>query len=565
MKLDEAALRRLMRDDEGERLEFKQSLLSRKEIGEYAVGIGNEGGGWLVMGVTDKKPRQIAGIDEPTPSDLQQIRDSVLDATSIRIECHLIKAIEKVVLAVEVPARPRGQLFQTKAGKFLMRTGDGLRGMPIAEIERIRAEELNPADHSADVIGSDSSTVIDPVEFERLKRILRENGRDELARLPDNDLLRSLGLISRSGRKLQVHRAAAMLLGTADALSEWAPNHEVKLLRFDRDELTPEYSEDSRAPLLAVIQRAEEVIEVANSVESFQQGMFRIDVPKFPTLAYREAVSNALIHRDYERRGNVAVRVYRDRLEVGSPGGWYGGVNESNILVTESQRRNELIAAALQRIGLAERSALGVKRMFREMLQAGKPSPEYRSTATSVTVTLRNGSFDKAFAGLARECAERGEDLTVFDLILLSHLRKHRELTLKEASVASQQTEAEARRILDGIRNRGLAERRGQGRARRYVLGPVAYKHLELTGDRPRDLGISEKTFEGLLIDELGRKREEGLTPREIREWSRYGKAQTTRLLKALCDRGVIVSSGKRGLGARYWLPKYAPRSSRAT
>ncbi len=60
--MNENELRQLIQRDEGENLEFKQALLSRKQIGEYAVGIGNEGGGWLVLGITDARPRQIAGI-----------------------------------------------------------------------------------------------------------------------------------------------------------------------------------------------------------------------------------------------------------------------------------------------------------------------------------------------------------------------------------------------------------------------------------------------------------------------------------------------------------------------
>jgi ATP-dependent DNA helicase RecG len=333
----------------------------------------------------------------------------------------------------------------------------------------------------------------------------------------------------------------------------------VKLQRFDRDELRPEFTEDSRAPLLAIVQRASEVIELSNPVESFEAGLFRVDVPKFPALAYREALINALSHRDYATTGNVAMRVYRDRLEIGSPGGWFGGVNESNILVTESRRRNELLAGALQRIGLAERSSLGVKRMYAAMLEKGKPPPDYRSTAESVTVSLRNGSFDKAFASMATRCAEEGFELSVFDLLILSHLRSHREIALREAAAICQRSEADARRLLDALRNRRLVDRRGDGRSRKWVLGPLAYERLGMIGDRPRDLGISERTFEGLLIDELRRYGAAGLTARQIREWSQYGKAQTTRLLQALCTRGVVRSSGKRGLGARYWLPEHYP------
>lgn len=92
------------------------------------------------------------------------------------------------------------------------------------------------------------------------------------------------------------------------------------------------------------------------------------------------------------------------------------------------------------------------------------------------------------------------------------------------------------------------------------MLGPLAYEWLQLTGERPRDLGISEKTFEGLLVDELERRKEEGLTMAQILAWSHYGRAQALRLLQALCRKGIIVSSGKPGRGARYWLSQYGPR-----
>jgi ATP-dependent DNA helicase RecG len=557
--LNEAALRRLMTDDEGERLEFKEKLLDRKEVGEYAVALSNEGGGRLILGVTNRKPRCIVGIPMLSPEDVQKLRDSVLDATSIRVTPEQIPTKDGVVLVVNAPPRPRGQVCSTKSGKFLMRSGEGLRGMTLAEIERIRSEELRPPDFSAEIVPESWQRVLDPLEFQRLRRVLIENDRDELARQGDEELLRSLELLGSGRRRLQPTRAAVLLLGTDAAIHEYAPTHEIKLQRFDRDELTPSFSEDLRIPLLAAVQRAREVIEVVNSAEPVQVGLFRTDVSKFPERAYREALANAVVHRDYRITGNTAVRVYQSRMELGSPGGWYGSVNESNILVSESQRRNELLASVFQRIGLAERSALGVKRMFLAMLRSGKEPPAFRSTATSITVTLYDGSFDRDFAAFSRSCAEEGIDLTVFELLLLAYLRRHREITVSEAARLCQWDAQAARRLLDELRNRGLVDRRGETKGRHYLLGPLAYERLNLAADRPLDLGMSEQTFEGLLIDELERRKERGITSGEVREWSRHGKAQTTSLLAALRKRAVICSSGKRGKGARYWLPQYAP------
>ncbi len=558
--IDEPLLRRLIADEEREHLEFKAGLLSRKEIGEYAVGVGNEGGGWLVMGVTDKQPRRIKGIKELDGVEIQKIRDGVLDATGIQVEVAPIDTSEGFVLAVKIPSRPKGRVFFTKTGKYLMRTGEGLRGMPPDEIERIRSEELARPDFTADPVDGTWRTLLDPVEIERLKQILAKNKRDDLARLGTEELLRSLELFTRKEGRVRVTRAAVLVVGKRDAVRQLIPHHEAKLQRYGANDLVIDFNEDTRGALLAVLQRAFEVVEVANSVESFQSGLFRVDVHKFPPLAYREAIVNALTHRDYQQSGNVSLRVYRNRIEVGSPGGWFGGVNERNILVTESRRRNELLASVLQRIGLAERSALGVKRMFRSMLEAGKPAPEYRSIGESVTVTLRDGSFDKAFARLASHCSRDGHDLGVFDLLILSHLRKHREIKVKEAAELCQQSPADVRQLLADLRARHLVDRQGEGAGRKYLLGALAYEQLGLEDERPRDVTMAEKTFEGLLKDELERRKEKGLTSSEIREWSRYGKAQTTRLLRRLCDRGVIISSGKRGRGARYWLMDYAPR-----
>ncbi|NJL28079.1 MAG: MarR family transcriptional regulator [Thermoanaerobaculia bacterium] len=299
---------------------------------------------------------------------------------------------------------------------------------------------------------------------------MTENGRSDLARLEDDELLRSLELLSRDGGAESATRAAILLLGRQEVIREHVPWHEVKLQRYGRDELTPIFNEDSRRPLLAILQRAAEVIEVVNTVESFQSGFYRVDIPTFPQRAYREAVANALIHRDYRQAGNVALRVYQDRLEIGSPGGWFGGIHEGNILVTESKRRNERLAEVLQRLGLAERSALGVRRMFEAQLLAGKAPPELRSTATSVTVILHDGSFDRAFAAFVRRCEEEAIFLTVFDLLMFTHLRRHREIRLEDAARLCQQDENAARRILDRLVVHGLLERCDEDGDRRWRL-----------------------------------------------------------------------------------------------
>jgi schlafen family protein len=136
-KLDENALRVMICAEEDERLEFKRALLSTKDITEYAVALANEGGGWLIMGVTNAKPRKIVGVSEQTHEDLQKIQSATLDSAGMKIRLHQVSTSDGWVLAVEIPSRLPGKVFHTKMGKYLMRAGESLRGMPNEEIAAI--------------------------------------------------------------------------------------------------------------------------------------------------------------------------------------------------------------------------------------------------------------------------------------------------------------------------------------------------------------------------------------------------------------------------------------------
>jgi eukaryotic-like serine/threonine-protein kinase len=139
--LDEEALRRLLQTEESEGTEFKQRLLSYKELAEYAVGIGNAGGGLLLMGVSDKRPRKLIGIPESSLDDLKKIQLSIHNSAAIRVSPQLVKTQNGLyVLGIQIPARPRGQVFCTQEGKYLIRVGESLVGIPPTEIARIQAE-----------------------------------------------------------------------------------------------------------------------------------------------------------------------------------------------------------------------------------------------------------------------------------------------------------------------------------------------------------------------------------------------------------------------------------------
>lgn len=138
--LDESTLQILIDQPEDDNLEFKSTFLQRTQIAEYVVGIGNAGGGLLVMGITDKKPRSIVGIPSKSVEELQAIRRSVYDSTGVRVELEPINTAHGFVLAIRIPPRPPGMVFHTSDGKYLIRVGENLLPLTSSQLGTIFAE-----------------------------------------------------------------------------------------------------------------------------------------------------------------------------------------------------------------------------------------------------------------------------------------------------------------------------------------------------------------------------------------------------------------------------------------
>jgi len=116
-------------------------------------------------------------------------------------------------------------------------------------------------------------------------------------------------------------------------------------------------------------------------------GTRRVDTPAYPTEVVREAIANALLHRDYRRRGSISVNVYDDRLKVISPGGLLPGLR-LNDLEGSSELRNRALGFLMMWLRLVERWGTGITRMRDVMMKAGLPDPVLQSSESRFRVLL---------------------------------------------------------------------------------------------------------------------------------------------------------------------------------
>ena len=529
-----AEFQRCIADREAEGIEFKPALLGRKEIAEYAVGIGNAGGGHLVMGVTNKPPRQVQPVSPPSAEEIQQIRRSVYDSAQIHIQVENLATPSGNVVIVPIPARPRGSVFHTRDGKYLIRLGEDLRGMTLAELDTIRHETV--FELTAQPVPGNWEALLRAAGMEDLRALMAEaRAEADLLKLGDQDLLRALGVLAPDGPLLA---AGLLLVGRSEEIQRHFPNAQWSFFRMVSD---TDYDQVERGHdcFAVALRRLRELVNANNPIVTIKGDLVHPEFPRYPHLAMRELLVNALAHRDYAAPGGVVLKLYPDRLELSNPGAFLGGITPQNILHHASVPRYPVLFGALARVRVANAANLGVPRVFRDFLSEGKEPPYYWASGASVVVTVKGQDTQTAFANLVLQ----HPDLTVDELLVLQHLTRHREISARQTAEICQRPLAGARETLARLASRErLAEPGGpSGKGRYYRLSHDAYAQLGNALAYHVDSRLSRENAKGRILTALTKG---GLSNAQIREITQLTRHQAWWIMKQLESEGLVETTG---------------------
>lgn len=223
-----------------------------------------------------------------------------------------------------------------------------------------------------------------------------------------------------------------------------------------RDELS--------GPLARIIERAWAITWEEMRVGATVNGLEREELPEYPPFAVREALVNAVCHRDYSIKGRrTEIRMYADRLEIISPGGLPGYITIDN-LVEEHYSRNPRLVNGLYQWGYIEELGLGIDRMIEEMVQAGHNPPQFRETPYSFTVTLTNSRERRVSARGAQSMNER-------QARALAYVRQNGSITNREYQRLFEDVSSETlRRDLVDLVERGHLLKIGSNKGTYYIL-----------------------------------------------------------------------------------------------
>ena len=534
-------------------IEFKSDLkkLPDNDIVDAVVAFANTIGGTIYLGV--ENDGTVTGLHK-AHRDYTQLAACIANKTvppvSVRVEL-LEEAFP--VLAIHVPKCR--SIIASSVGKIQRRRikADGTpENVPMYPFEiNTRLSELSLLDFSAQPVPGAGYQDLDPLERERLRRIiLSYNSEKYLLELPDDELDKALQLVVTVGDQLVPTYTGMLLIGKQEKLREYMPTAESAFLMMNGTEVST--NETFYLPLLSAIERLLDFVNARNPEQEMEMGMYRISIPEFDKRAVREAVVNAFSHRDYTRLGRVLVRMDADGLTITNPGGFIEGVTIQNILNVEPHGRNPVLADALKRIGLAERSGRGVDRIYEGSLRYGRDLPDYSETSsTSVTLFIPRGMPDKHLVALISEQQQRtGVPVPLNALLALNLLRQARRITAAEISKEAHIPESKMRATLEYLTETGLIEAIGTGRGRAYILSAKSYKD-PIKYIRQTD--IDQLRYPELVVKLA--KQKGSISRKDVIELLHVPPPQAYRLLKKMVEDQKLIRQGNTS-AAHYCTPE---------
>lgn len=515
---------------EGVQLEFKaaRNEFHFEKLVDYCVAIGNEGGGKIVLGITDKRPRQVVGTSafaEPGRTEA-----GIFDRLRWRVKVEEVQFQNKRVLVIHVPGRLAGTALQHR-GRYLRRNGEELVAMSDDDL-RVIHSEVAP-DFSAQPSGATLGDLSREAIREFARRWARKSNNAKLLELNDVQLLVDAELLVDGTPNF----AALVLLGTRNALGKF----------LGQAELVFEYrSTEASGPAAVRYEWREgfflwydalwDAINLRNERQNYQFELFRYDIYTFDESSIREAVLNAIAHRDYRLGGSVFVRQHPRRLEIVSPGGLPTGITTENI-IDQQNPRNRRLAEALSKCGLIERSGQGMNLIFENAIRQSKPLPSFAgSAAHEVRLTLEGSVQDAAFLRfLERVGEERTRSFSTHDFLLLDLLRQ--ELPVPHS----------LQNRLPGLISAGLVESVGRGRGARHLLSRALYAAIGKKGAYTRRRGLDRETNKALLVKHIQDNNVSGSPLAElVQVLPALSEKQVQSLLREMRDAGYLSVRGNR-------------------
>lgn len=418
---------------ENKNVEYKQEYT--KTLLKTVSAFANYNDGLIIIGINDKgEVTGVSNINYIKEQVENAIYDSILPNPYFEIETDIQEG--KTLLIIKV-FKSENTPYVYK-GKAYKRASITTREVDLYEYNEL---VLSGKNLTFDEMQIDETELDLSILNYRLRKVL---GIGEI----DNNVLASLGLF-KNGK----FNIAAKLLSDNNNISK------VTLLRYtDSVESIKDRIDLENASILLQFDKCVDFYYKHVNKQEKIDGAYRKTIEEIPFVAYREAIANAICHRDYNKQANVKVEIFDDKIEVTSPGGLPIGISYEDFIDGRiSIPRNKIISEIFYRLKLIEKIATGIRRI-KSHYKEYNLKPKFEITPNSVRVVLPNVLYKKGITLLVKEQE------------IINLLNENEFLSAMDVSTALDIKKTQTNKYLNDLITKGLVNRIGNGRNIKYML-----------------------------------------------------------------------------------------------
>lgn len=450
-------LDQLINEIETRELEFKEK--PNPALFKTLSAFSNTNGGVVFIGVSDKK--EITGY-RCSNADLKELSDTIVNKLAIHPVIEPVGCEGKTVLRIDVKKSKSPVAYE---GRYYTRVGNTTRLMDIEELKEflISGIEWDSLPSQSGLADIDEETV--RLFVRQAKSAGRLPGADEHE--PVAAILTRLGLITGD----QLTNAAFLLFGKKQ--DKYLSDAVLRIGRF-KDGATIIGDRWIAGNLFHQLSEGEEALRNFVNVRYEISGETpeRKEHWDYPLPALREALMNALVHRDYFKKNEqIMIKIYDTAIWFHNPGGLPKGISIEQLKAKpQSIPRNPLIARIFYLAGYIERYGSGIQRILTSFADAELPEPEFKTDAWGLTLTMQKDIFTEEYL------AQTG--LNERQRLALSYVREHGEITnsaLRQIASVSRRTAAYD---LSHLVKTGVLKVQGTRKAARYILNPIGPQRI---------------------------------------------------------------------------------------
>jgi ATP-dependent DNA helicase RecG len=537
-------------DIEGQFIDVKSFPPHNEELmhicKKVSVAFSNSNGGTIVFGVENKIVGPDAFTGCPLDTELWKIDKGVRDGTKqsvhVRSTFHTYKGIE--LIEVNVPQGLFEGAHAFTDGRAWYRSGKECVPMP-PDFYTSKAIQPERIDYSRFYVENLEFDDLDKNEIDTLRKHLGNTigSKDFLKHKDDIDLLKALRVVHEtSDGKLEFTVSSLLFLGKEESIKEHCPCSEIVFIAYDEKGREQTLVRYGKGLLSNVIEFQKMYDREYNLVHHLDTGLFEVEIKKIPDEVFREAILNAIAHREYRIQSCIFFKHYPDRIELKNPGDFCGDITTRNILNHIPVWRNFLLSDIFLRVGLVRKLGWGVDTIYQCLLNHGKEPPIYQESGQEITLTIFD-RIDEGFAKYLQNLENNNQGLPLDEMIILSKLKSQDRITTNEAAEAIQRNQESARMLLDRMFDNNKLERGGVGKGRYYRFSSNLYKTFEKSVNYVRDSDIEKRRQKQMIIEFITDRG--SINNNEAQSLLNIARENAYRLFKEMEKEELIKQTGK--------------------